>query len=210
MKSVTAQLQSITLGHFSSKWERRQEPVLCSWSRWGCCQQLLQPGGPTGEWCFQARTVKSSTTGINENIIFEGMIDSAEILIDFFSSLMTCSTCTIRQYCSQGTSGWISRCWQVYAQYTTFFLWDILEVWVELPAERWHSYLWRWPRRKTVRYFSRSHVLKNEAAPRPPALLLWTIKQLWGAPCSIGCGVYSFVHLCFLLINLMVELPGQK
>ena len=42
--------------------------------------------------------MKSSTTGINENIIFEGMIDSAEILIDFFSSLMTCSTCTIRQF----------------------------------------------------------------------------------------------------------------
>lgn len=99
MKSVMAQLQSITLGHFSLKWEMRQEPSLHS-RRWcgGCCQLLLQPGGPTGEWCFQARIVKSSTTGINENIIFEGMIDSTEIPIDFFSSLMTCTTCTIRQF----------------------------------------------------------------------------------------------------------------
>lgn len=28
--------------------------------------------------------MKSSTTGINENIIFEGMIDSTQIFIDFF------------------------------------------------------------------------------------------------------------------------------
>lgn len=45
----------------------------------GCCQLLLQAGAPTGERCFQAGTVKSSTTGINVNIIFEGKIDSTEV-----------------------------------------------------------------------------------------------------------------------------------
>lgn len=43
--------------------------------------------------------MKSSTTGINGNIIFEGMIDSTDILIDFFFPfLMTCTTCTIGQF----------------------------------------------------------------------------------------------------------------
>lgn len=46
-------------------------------------------------------------------------------------------------YC-QGTSGWISGCWQVCSQHTAYFLWMILEVWVELPAGRWHWSLWRW------------------------------------------------------------------
>lgn len=42
--------------------------------------------------------MKSGSTGINENIIFEGVMDSTEFLIDFFfSSLMTCTTCTIGQ-----------------------------------------------------------------------------------------------------------------
>lgn len=55
--------------------------------------------------------MKSSTTGINGNIIFEGMIDSTDILIDFFSflnDLYYMHNRAVHYY--QGTSGWISRC----------------------------------------------------------------------------------------------------
>lgn len=75
----------------------------------------------------------------------------------------------------------MSRGWQVCSQCTALFFWDILEVWIQLPVERWHSSMWRWPMEETVRYFRTSRVLTNEVSPRLPALLLWAIKQLWGA-----------------------------
>lgn len=116
----------------------------------GCCHLLCQPGGPTGDWCLQPRIVKSSTAGINENIIFfEGMIDSTEIPIDFFclSNDLYYMHNRAAHYC-QGTWGWISWCWQVCSQHTALFFWDVLEVWIELPAEMCHSSLWRWPWKK--------------------------------------------------------------
>lgn len=73
--------------------------------------------------------MKSGSTGINENIIFEGVMDSTEFLIDFFFSLSNdlyyMHNRAAHYY--QGISGWLLTGLLTYLK-------KILEVWAELPV----------------------------------------------------------------------------
>lgn len=94
----------------------------------------------------------------------------------------------------QGSWGWISWCWQVCSEHTALFFWDIWEVWIELPAERCHSSLWRWPWKNQGGWVQ--HGLCSERWNGTRAACITSVSY-WPALCSGGFWVYNlstYIH----------------
>lgn len=114
--------------------------------------------------------MKSGSTGINENIIFEGMMDSTEFLIDFFSTLMTCTTCTIAQLI-------IIRGFQagfLVANRSTHILKEDFGGMGRATSRKMTFILVEMAHKEPVRYFSARPILKTSVLLNLPALVLQT------------------------------------
>lgn len=196
MKSVPAQLQSITPGHFSPKWEMSRS--LWNTAGKGVGDAASCSASLVGQQVTDAFSPELWKVALQESmriLFFWGNDRLCRDSYWFFASLMTCTTCTIGQLIIvRGLeAGFLDADRSAHStqHYSSGTFWSCQQRGAVHPWGGGHE------KNREVFQFSTNHALKDEMAPGLPAWLLWATNQLWGALCSGGFWVYSlstYIH----------------